>query len=177
MRFTVLCFAILSIALPLNVIANYELTTVFTKSDPQFDEYKKRFDYEYKKYTGNKSDSSKVIINLVTNPNDFCRDCTSPKVGLCKRFGKTREILIKRKYFNFLSVEQREELMFHELAHCTLDWGHRFSEYKGISISIMGSSMYYDSGFYKRHRKALLKELFTGEIDEVIKGINSDESH
>jgi hypothetical protein len=161
----------------MNLVAYPTFSTVFTKSDPQFDVYKRRFEYEHKKYTGTSLDSSSVIINLVNDPNDFCRDCTTPKVGLCKRFRNTREILIKRSYYSVISPEQKEELMFHELAHCALDWGHRDSRYKGVSVSIMGKSLFSDTAFYKRHRSALLEELFTGELKGVIKGIDSDESN
>ena len=47
-------------------------------------------------------------------------------VGVCwkSRNGQTRRIEIQREYFDGLDYAGKEQLLYHELAHCILDKGH-----------------------------------------------------
>lgn len=180
MRFLILMFSMLSIAMPLNAAGNVRTYNVFKKSNPIFDKHKKSFERYYTFYTGNTVDTSNILINLVKEPSNYCTkngNCSSKLSGLCyRRASGEREIFISRRLYNSYDKYSREELIFHELAHCSLDMGHRNTKYNNDQISLMGPKMFSQPNFYKKHKEALLEEMFTNNIDNIIQGI-LDESY
>jgi len=82
-------------------------------TDPQFDEYKTRFEKTFNK------DTKSIPITMGDNGQNI--------IGVCfyyHRF-KQREIQINEKYWNQASDVEREMLIFHEGSHCLLNEDHR----------------------------------------------------
>jgi len=181
MKFLILLFSVLSIGIPINAALPVNKTyTVFKRSNPIFDKYKKSFEALYYKHTKKKVDTSSININLVEEPSFYCNkrsNCATPLEGLCATRGDGgTEIFISKARFKRHNKYQREELVFHELAHCALGYDHRNFRYNNTYISLMGPEMFSDPYFYKNHREALIIEMFTGNIDGIIAGM-LDESN
>jgi len=175
MRFLVLCFSMLSIAFPGNVISNTVIARHFKKSDPRFDKYKREFQLKHHQYTGRVIEVSSWNINVVPDLHKYHKGLPKNSIGVCLR--RSKEILLLKKHVESSSYFELEELIFHELGHGPLDLNHKDTIYEERHVSIMRYSMFEDTKFYQKHREALLRELFTGDISLLIKGIRSDESH
>ena len=82
-------------------------------------------------------------------------------IGVCSVTNGKLLIKIDRKYYFKSDVSHREELVFHELAHCLADREHcdYIDPSTNRNISLMSTSMREEDD-YKGHRDEYLKELF-----------------
>lgn len=148
----------------------------FATSNPIFDKYKRTFEAEYYRHTKTFIFTNDIRINLVKEPNDYTKSDLPNKVGICRRGVRgEREIFIRSSSYKKYTEAQREELLFHELAHCALGYEHRMVNFKGRTISLMGDRMFSDKNFYQNNREALLRELFTGDVNQIIIRLMSKE--
>jgi hypothetical protein len=106
--------------------------------------------------------------------------------GVCVKYPDgTREILLKKKWFDRASEVQKEILIYHELGHCRLNRKHNsssamaYDNHLSIKVSIMNPvvpSAYY----YSEYRDAYLKELFhqdTSELELALEATNSENNN
>jgi hypothetical protein len=80
-------------------------------------------------------------------------------VGYCEDRSSVSHIVIDVSFFNSASEEEREMLLFHELAHCLSGRDHCDVEENDEPVSIMHSSE-YPVETYKKERKKVIDELF-----------------
>lgn len=110
-------------------------------------------------------------------------DTTDTKYdGVCIKYPDgTREILLKKKWFDKASEVQKEILIFHELGHCRLNRKHNsehtmaYDNNLAIKVSIMNPvvpSTYY----YAEYKEAYLKELFHQDTSALITALEETNS-
>lgn len=81
-------------------------------------------------------------VNLGINNYDtsirFIQEFEEPEVvGQCQWRGSVRRIYVLKSYFDSASELERGALMFHEVGHCFLDYGHyeeKFEDYCAVSL-------------------------------------------
>lgn len=80
-------------------------------------------------------------------------DLSGDMAGICYQNADGRnEIKIDKAYFDAISGPQREELMFHELLHCTINANHNENRLEdGCPQSIMHSSNFGDPCFTQHY--------------------------
>lgn len=84
-------------------------------------------------------------------------------LGQCKSYSDgSQQVIVDEQYWNRISDEEREYLVFHELGHCILKREHNDSkDENGSCISIMQSGTNgCKSEYSDENRAQLLKELF-----------------
>lgn len=105
-------------------------------------------------------------------------DTTDAKYdGVCIKYPDgTREILLKKSWFEKANEVQKEILIFHELGHCRLNRRHNsektmaYDNNLSIKVSIMNPvvpSTYY----YSEYKDAYLKELFQQDTSGLISAL------
>lgn len=77
-------------------------------------------------------------------------------LGYCRTGPSGHKIVINQHYWNDMSSECKELLIFHELGHCILNQGHDQKE-TAIMFSYQDTT---SCKFYKYHRAEMLDELF-----------------
>jgi len=81
-----------------------------SESDPIFREFVESFSIDYK---------VNVTVPVVL------RSIDSQYAGVCIKYSNGyKEVQINNLYWNNLSIEQKEQLIYHELGHCVLNRGH-----------------------------------------------------
>lgn len=73
----------------------------------------------------------------------------------------TQEIIVDEKYFRMIPVESKEELIFHELWHCSMYESHR-------PTGIMKETGLHPAFIYRKYYKYLINELFQCETGECV---------
>lgn len=96
--------------------------------------------------------------------------------GVCVTYTDgTKEIFIKKDWWDVQGDEFRESLIFHELGHCSLGREHKDEKFAVGSgehkISMMNSTILSPSQ-YIPNRDAYLKELFTFEASDVLTALS-----
>jgi len=92
----------------------------FEESDPFFDVYKNKFEEYINR------DMGRMPINFVNSDHPIMMMQTDV-AGACVDHSTTflldfKEILVNRNTWDKYTEEQKWTLIFHELAHCVLDW-------------------------------------------------------
>ena len=78
-------------------------------------------DLKFSDYIASFEDDFSVTVNV---PIVF-GDITNDAVGVCKKWSNGyNEINIKLSYWDTINDKQKEQLIYHELGHCTLNLGH-----------------------------------------------------
>lgn len=75
-------------------------------------------------------------------------------IGVCHYYDNL--IQINRKFWNKLSVEEKEQLIFHEAGHCTLNKLHDDS-----GTNIMNTAGFIQKDTYKRYYDYYIRYLFS----------------
>lgn len=89
----------------------------------------------------------------------------SPEIGIagiCKLRGAVRTIEIKEAIWGVLSEEEKEALIYHELAHCFLKRSHCEEIRDDAPVSLMYPSL-IDGPTYKNNREKYVNELFKAD--------------
>lgn len=99
-------------------------------------------------------------------------------VGVCYIYETgNRNVEINRHYWEDASDNEKEELIFHELGHCTLNRDHRSDKiaYKNSSvpISIMYPYVFGHATYYEERKTEYIEELFHGNVGTGIRTISS----
>lgn len=83
-------------------------------------------------------------------------ECTKRRV-----FGRVvkKEVLIKPEFYQTQNSMGVEQVVLHELGHCSLDLGHDDRMDRGRQVSIMHTYAFGESLHYFRHRDRLLEEM------------------
>ncbi len=91
----------------------------------------------------------------------------SGKPGICQRRTlKLPKVVIDERYWNTLSLEMKEVLLYHELGHCILDREHKdgITTVDGsgdVLVSLMSSNLGC-TPFFGKFKRYYLDELFSG---------------
>ena len=80
-------------------------------------------------------------------------------VGMCRSRGFEHRIEIRKYVWDMLTTEEKEMLVYHEMAHCLLKRNHCNKKIRNVPVSIM-SSMMIDYSVYKFNRDKYVDELF-----------------
>lgn len=105
-------------------------------------------------YRGFKLDNKNISIM-------FDLDDDEPGVvGACFLSIRRSYIKIKTETWPFLAAQEKEMLVFHELAHCLLGRQHCDQVVDGDPISLMNSNI-LNTDFYIKKRTELVNELFS----------------
>ncbi|NVM34019.1 MAG: hypothetical protein HWN81_00385 [Candidatus Lokiarchaeota archaeon] len=133
--------------------------------DKHFIPYIEQWNQDARRFLG--KDYKMPTITIVFGKVDaFKLSMAGRPIGVCSPIPFDRFIMIDREYWDTISTQSREQLLFHELAHCTLSrlfhTKDMISEYRPISIMhpylIMSGTTYYI------YREYYIKELFTKNI-------------
>jgi hypothetical protein len=113
-----------------------------TGIDDEFIPYVNKFEYFY----GSKVSSSIVFVDKLEGAT----------VGVCYKL--SNHIEIDRSYWEIITTEEQEELIFHELGHCELELDHNSQRFSwGCPKSIMYPNTF--STCYKQYEEYYIKEL------------------
>lgn len=105
-------------------------STLSTEVDPELYDYAVRFDKDM-------GVSSKGVGMIFGNMQGTV-------IGVCSQQGSARQITIKKSYWNFADEQTREQLMYHELAHCVIGLDHDIKvRADGCPVSLMFPTMSY----------------------------------
>ena len=134
----------------------------FQQSDPAFDSYIQKFELNGRTYLKDATfEVGDILINF-DDPEDSIF-VHSGIQGIC--LDKTKEIIIRREWWEQVSKQYHESLIFHELGHCRLgrkhyDEEYELSKYEGIrKLSLMNGVLVVPSVF-EEFETAYLRELF-----------------
>lgn len=141
---------------------------VFSDRDTAFYSEVNQFLIHEDQYNGTRSDSGNIPIN-------FYEFLAPKEIGRCTAYNitKQKEIFIDPHWWKKASKEDREILIFHELAHCALGREHSDGEFNGVALSIMNVK-HINKDYYAKFRKEYIKELFTKSINDLKIGIIDD---
>lgn len=88
----------------------------------ELEHYTKLFERDYKEYTGRDIRVTDLIIRF-KSINE--REGSIITIGKCHtKFNTTPIIVIDAKYWEYTNHLNKKRLMYHELGHCILDYGH-----------------------------------------------------
>lgn len=119
-----------------------------------FQSYISEFDSYKAKYLNNSLPIDQMKVVMVDQIPS-----SSTAVGSCNTL--TKEVQIKRSFWNSSDYYTRKQIMFHELGHCYLNLGHNSATQNGVPLSIMYPSV-FDSTFFKQYEASYIEALFTG---------------
>jgi len=125
--------------------------------DPELKPYIEEFDKQAKKHAGHCKDWKKINIKIADLRYIDPFNLKHSIAGLCNML--TRDIMIDRNFYNSYTKKEIEEVIFHELGHCTLRRFHYNKLKNGTPLSIMYKYTIPEKT-YMKYRKYYLKELF-----------------
>lgn len=114
--------------------------------------------------------ASPVLTNLTIS---YSTDHTTADgvLGACTHAGTVRDLTINKVYWEAWVAngkkEDMEQLMFHELGHCTLSRGHFDTLSSGIAQSIM-NSYHVNKTYYLANYNYYIDELFNSALAGTI---------
>lgn len=139
----------------------------FSSTDPTFVSYVNDFEATYRRERGGSINARRIPINFYdTGDAGFA--------GVCVQYrGGASEIYISESHWRVFSETRRRTLIFHELGHCALNFGHDDHRHKGIPTSYMNTYVLND--FYvNRHQDGYDNELMTKNKSEIMESIDYD---
>ncbi len=157
------------------IVKDIKAVRQFATTNPVFDSYIKEFEQQGKVITGNSDFSTgDVPVNFGDTENDAFQ-------GVCFQYPDgTKEVIIRKSWWDGANQDYRESLLFHELGHCSLDREHTdevlvTSKERTYKASLM-SSVIVGPNDYKDLRDEYLKELFLQKRDDLLTslGLNFD---
>lgn len=157
------------------VVKDIKAVRQFATTNPVFSEYIKEFEQQGKVITGEGSFSvGDIPINFGDTENEAFQ-------GVCFQYPDgTREVIIRKNWWDAADKDYRESLLFHELGHCRLDREHTeeiflTQEERSYKASLM-SSVIVGPKDYKDYKEEYLKELFLQKTDDLLTslGLNFD---
>ncbi|WP_127717100.1 hypothetical protein [Halobacteriovorax sp. HLS] len=134
-------------------------TRQFASSDSTFKPYTDSFTSNARKYLNQPS------FNIGDIPVNFGDTSNENFDGVCNSYSDgTKEVIIKKSWWDKASSYQREVMIYHELGHCSLNREHDSEILSKDSYSVKGSIMnpvIPGSAHYVQYKTSYLTELFT----------------
>ncbi len=131
----------------------------FQKSNPIFDEYIEKFEAHGRTYL---KDANFKVGNI---PINFLDPKETSVQGICTQYSDgSKEIIIRKEWWEQVSKKYHESLIFHELGHCRLARDHRDEEYEdadksAYKLSLMNGILVVP-GVFEKSEEVYLRELF-----------------
>ena len=131
----------------------------FQKSNPVFNEYIDKFEVHGRIYL---KDANFKVGNI---PINFLDPEESSVQGICTQYSDgSKEIIIRKEWWEQVSKKYHESLIFHELGHCRLGRDHLDEEYEdsdktAYKLSLMNGVLVVP-GEFEKFESAYLRELF-----------------
>ncbi|MGB0453228.1 MAG: hypothetical protein ACPGJV_05895 [Bacteriovoracaceae bacterium] len=146
-------------------------TRQFDSTDAAIQPYVESFEKEGRNYLG----VSDFKVGDI--PINFGETPAEQYDGVCIKYPNgTREILLKKSWWNNASETQKEIIVFHELGHCRLNRKHNEVIYENdspeIKISLMASIVPYQA-YYTAYREDYLRELFKADTKSFVATLNA----
>ena len=140
-------------------IQHLEGSKQFATSNSVFSPYVDSFTKNARTYL---SRPSFVVGDIPVNFGDTTKDEFD---GVCNSYSDgTKEVLIKKSWWDRASVHQREVMIYHELGHCSLNRDHDTELITKDSYQVKASIMnptIPGSSHYLQYKTSYLTELFT----------------
>lgn len=136
----------------------------YSTTDPTFASYVTQFEQAFTGIHKSTMKISNIPINFGTpNEEEF--------EGVCHLYSNgDKEIIIRKDWWDRVSEEARQLMIFHELGHCVLDRDHKNDKgyYQGreINLSIM-SAVLMPVFDYKSFKEEYYYELFTSNHEKL----------
>lgn len=118
--------------------------------------------------------ATKEVIPVVTNLTityDTSHTTADGTLGVCTTTSTRREVTINKAYWEAWAAsgkkESMEQLMFHELGHCTLSRGHFDTRTNDIAQSIM-NAYHVNKVYYLANYNYYIDELFNPSLAGTI---------
>lgn len=156
------------IPLPLQkdlVVKDLDAVRQFSQTDPTFASFVQEFELRGRVILNDGSFSvGDIPINFgdTENPNFQ---------GVCFEYPDgTKEVIVKKEWWDNVNDEYRESLLFHELGHCRLGRDHldEVVTHSGSSHKVsMMNSVIVQPNTYKNHKEQYQIELYTYNTDEL----------
>ncbi|MCR9203282.1 MAG: hypothetical protein NXH75_01810 [Halobacteriovoraceae bacterium] len=157
------------IPLPLQqdlVVKDLDAVRQFSQTDPTFASFVQEFELRGRVIMNDGSFSvGDIPINFGDTENPSFQ-------GVCFEYPDgTKEIIVRREWWNNVNDEYKESLLFHELGHCRLGRDHLNDIQKdstGIDQKVsMMNSVIVQPNSYKDHKEQYQIELYTKNTDEL----------
>ncbi len=141
-------------------------TRQFTSTDPTFSTYISSFERIAIEKTGDTSFRiGDIPINFGDTENPHFQ-------GVCFEYSDgSKEVIIKKEWWDSADENYRESLLFHELGHCRLNREHDntlIPSNDGDKKLSMMSAVIVNSNEYSQNKEAYLTELFTKDIQLLL---------
>lgn len=160
------------IPLPLQkdlVVKDINAVRQFSTTDPAFSKYVQEFEHNGRKILNDGSFSvGDVPINFgdTENPNFQ---------GVCFEYPDgTKEVIIKKSWWDAVSEDYRESLIFHELGHCSLGRDHLDDTWQNGEETHKKSMMHsiiITPNVYDKYKEGYHKELFTQDTVTLLQDL------
>ena len=131
----------------------------FKSSNPVFNEYIDKFEAHGRTYL---KDANFKVGDI---PINFLDPKEATVQGICTQYSDgSKEIIIRKEWWEQVSKKYHESLIFHELGHCRLGRNHRDQEYEDSDenthkLSLMNGVLVVP-GEFEKFESAYLQELF-----------------
>jgi hypothetical protein len=139
-------------------------------TDPAFNSYVQKFESKGKTQTG---DSNFQVGDI---PINFKELGSGDVQGVCNEYTDgTKEILIKKSWWDSVDEGFRESLLFHELGHCRLGRTHNDDMIQVGSNQYKASLMHsyiVESPDYTLHQNDYFRELFTQDRTTLVNSLS-----
>lgn len=109
-------------------------------------------------------------------PVNFGDTENSDFVGVCFTYHDgSREVIIRKRWWDHADEKARQAIVFHELGHCRLDRGHNdqviMQDDREIRLSLMHSRMVYLND-YQQMEEEYHHELFTKQQEALLERLS-----
>lgn len=151
-----------------------EETTIINKSSypdhyANFDPALKPYVFEYDQLAAERGGANSSVVTSIQIVDRVVDLGSENTAGICLVWaaqGK-RVIQIRSKYWFNMTEAQRRVLIFHELGHCALNYGHRDGTFSslGQQIKSIMNSVVLDHSTASTHWAALVNELFNPQAN------------
>lgn len=169
---TTLVLTSCGIPLPLQkdlVIKDLNAVRQFATTDSTFASYVQEFELRGRIITNDGSFSvGDIPINFGDTENESFQ-------GVCFEYPDgTKEVIVRRSWWDAVDEDYRESLLFHELGHCRLGRDHlddvRSSSTETHKISMM-NSIIIGPQKYKSYKEEYQRELYTFDTTELFQSL------
>lgn len=143
-------------------------TRMFATTDSVFSSYIKKFEEEGRKHYGNDFSVGDIPVNFGETDNESYD-------GVCIKYTNgTKEIIIKKEWWDNRGETSKEMMIFHELGHCRLDKDHdnetvTMENNAVVKMSLMNEVL-PSTYSYVQYKAGYLADLFQS-TKEVLKNL------
>lgn len=142
---------------------------MYSSTNSSFSPYVGQFEQHGKQVTGNPNYTvGDIPINFdIPEDNSF--------EGVCYIYSNnSREIIIRKDWWDSASDEDKESLIFHELGHCALDRDHDNEMTPDNNKASLMHQVIVRGHIFNAHRAGYVSELFTKDKSSVINSFQNN---